>query len=271
MLTPVRDGPIQTIRFALTGARHPALTETLPIGDLARRALLAALGDAERLPSPPALSGHSAAGPAQDQHRHPFCLPSDENADGYIDHLTLYFPEPLTGGQAQQIFANMRRIWTIDSGREWHLEALGAWSPGEMQSPDGPWAPASVWESATPFLLPRFPKQHRDGRPKLNDRGEQIDGPEDQVRREWSLRTESGAPRIIMIERLPALPLADGRTLGWLSFDRTRTGGGATSGFAYGLRLTFAAPVAGPICLGYSCHFGLGQFRRQPDQPPWPD
>jgi CRISPR-associated protein Csb2 len=25
-------------------------------------------------------------------------------------------------------------------------------------------------------------------------------------------------------------------------------------------RLTFPAEIAGPICLGHSCHFGLGQF-----------
>ena len=25
-------------------------------------------------------------------------------------------------------------------------------------------------------------------------------------------------------------------------------------------RVTFAAPVRGPICLGHSCHFGLGLF-----------
>ncbi|MFZ4394834.1 MAG: hypothetical protein ACOYOU_04320 [Kiritimatiellia bacterium] len=27
-----------------------------------------------------------------------------------------------------------------------------------------------------------------------------------------------------------------------------------------GLRLTFAAPVAGQLCLGYASHFGLGVF-----------
>ncbi len=27
-----------------------------------------------------------------------------------------------------------------------------------------------------------------------------------------------------------------------------------------GLRLTFARPVCGPLCLGYASHFGLGLF-----------
>jgi CRISPR-associated protein Csb2 len=33
---------------------------------------------------------------------------------------------------------------------------------------------------------------------------------------------------------------------------------------ATALRLTFAAPVAGPLCLGHSCHFGLGLFQPSP-------
>ncbi|HYF96284.1 MAG TPA: hypothetical protein VD969_29085 [Symbiobacteriaceae bacterium] len=40
----------------------------------------------------------------------------------------------------------------------------------------------------TPLVLSRFPKLYTVGTPKLNERGEQRDGPEDQARREWVLR-----------------------------------------------------------------------------------
>jgi CRISPR-associated protein Csb2 len=35
--------------------------------------------------------------------------------------------------------------------------------------------------------------------------------------------------------------------------------------FGYDLRLTFAEPVSGPLCLGHSSHFGLGLFAAVPE------
>jgi CRISPR-associated protein Csb2 len=48
----------------------------------------------------------------------------------------------------------------------------------------------------------------------------------------------------------------------WRTFKTRRTSGGGRRGNLppVGLRLTFAEPVAGPICLGYGAHFGLGLF-----------
>ena len=47
-----------------------------------------------------------------------------------------------------------------------------------------------------------------------------------------------------------------------LQFHRFRSRGKETATDAHGalLRLGFREPVAGPVALGYGCHFGLGLF-----------
>lgn len=60
------------------------------------------------------------------------------------------------------------------------------------------------------------------------------------------------------------------KVLGWrfrsLQFRRARNKAG-DDGYSrpFGtLRLTFSAPVTGPLCLGYACHFGMGLFVPEP-------
>lgn len=60
------------------------------------------------------------------------------------------------------------------------------------------------------------------------------------------------------------------KVLGWrfrsLQFRRARNRPG-DDGYSrpFGtLRLTFSAPVHGPLCLGYACHFGMGLFVPEP-------
>lgn len=142
------------------------------------------------------------------------------------------------------------------------LEAMGPATA--LRGADGLWVASAEWTSATPQLLTRYPKQHKDGTPKLTVRGEQRDGPEDQARREWALRQEAdpALPDLLAVECLPVC-LIRGRELPWRTFQLSRRwGSGTSSGFAYGLALRFAGPVAGPVGLGYGCHFGLGQYRR---------
>lgn len=48
----------------------------------------------------------------------------------------------------------------------------------------------------------------------------------------------------------------------WAAFRRLRSAGrGPAVAQGFGFRLGFAAPVAGPIAVGYGAHFGLGLFR----------
>lgn len=257
-----RTEQVHLMRFALDGKPLPLLTDALKVGEIARRAMLSHLGKVASANSSASHSGHSDEGPVLHQHRHPFCLPVDEDSDGHIDHLHIYAPEGFVPEELEAL-ALLPKLWSWDEPDR-PLLFLGTSSLAEIRTGRGPWAPASTWSSVTPYVLTRYPKRHRDGRPKLNDFGEQKDGAEDQIRREWLLRqaVDPTLPNLVAIELQAHHTLSSGRTIRWIQYRRWRQHGrGATSGFAFGFRLHFAAPVSGPIALGYACHFGLGQFR----------
>ena len=93
-----------------------------------------------------------------------------------------------------------------------------------------------VWRSLTPFLCSRHPRRGKDG-------------VEDQVRRECLLR---GLPE-------PEVELVEGR-----KFQVRRGQGEAPPGLASWLRLSFPYEISGPLCLGASCHFGMGRCVPEP-------
>ena len=126
--------------------------------------------------------------------------------------------------------------------------------------------PARVWESATPFVVTRHPKQR--GRRKDPPDCHGISGrPQfamrvlDEECQRWLRRqpTLAGAasPTYTVLEHV-------GRTGSFrpLQFRRVRRKPGddganrATAAF----RLEFDRDVAGPLCLGHASHFGLGLF-----------
>lgn len=257
---PAAAPPVHLIRFALSGKPLPPLTDALRVGELARRAVLKVVSQTTGETPSPVLTGHDL--PADVQHQHAHFLPEDRDADGRIDHLSIWIPAGLDLAEARAVLRGMRLF------RNWHEQELellleGYWSAGELGANPGVVGCSAVWESETPYVLTRFPKRTRTGVPKLTELGEQRDGPEDQVRREWALRraADPSLPELVRVERVPYLERGS-RTLRWIQFRRWReTGGGPATGMAFGLRLYFAAPVRGPLALGYACHYGLGQFR----------
>ncbi|MDO5682265.1 MAG: type I-U CRISPR-associated protein Csb2 [Propionibacteriaceae bacterium] len=101
---------------------------------------------------------------------------------------------------------------------------------------------ASTWTSETPFLRTRHLKRSRDPWAVLKD----------DVRTEWTYRETSGT-EIVAIEQ------ADGtarefRRYRWKESMADRRDG-------VNLRITFSAPVRGPLSLGALSHFGFGLFR----------
>lgn len=254
---------IHAARYALDATPRPLLTEAVALGEWAR---LAALGRYGRLTGggrSAVLSGRGREGPLTG-HRHAFYLPSDEDGDGRLDHLTVFAPAGFSEVEAEAL-ASLERLWDRERP-EVRLTLLGLFDAAELAR-HHPWAaPAAVWESVTPYVLTRHPKRYRDGRPKLNQRGEQVDGPQDQVRREWALRQADAAgalPDLVAVELTAGCYLERlGQTVRWAEFRRWRERGqGIHTPWYCGLRLTFAAPVPGPLALGYACHYGLGQFQ----------
>jgi CRISPR-associated protein Csb2 len=125
--------------------------------------------------------------------------------------------------------------------------------PVSVARPAEYWEPGRVWESVTPFVLPAGRRRTRgNGRPRTGETTEvclrklvvRFGFPEPEV------QLISPEPVWVTIHETPDEPGQRARERG----TRMRPG--------YRLRLTFPEPVAGPLCVGHSCHFGLGLFER---------
>lgn len=254
----VNPRPVRIVRYVIHGVPRPSVTEAVLVGERARAAAMSIYGRQNQRAISPTLTGRSPAGESLTGHQHAFYLPADEDGDGRLDHLTVWAPQGFTASE-QTALASLRTI-DLGPGRP-ELRALlvGMLDSGERLPTC---APATVWTTTTPFVLTRYPKTHRDGRPKLGADGLQVDGPEAQLRREWEQRRRDNPslPELLTVEPVPYLRVG-GRIIRWLDFRRWRTrGAGSGTGWGVGFRLTFAGPVRGPLALGYGCHYGLGQF-----------
>jgi CRISPR-associated protein Csb2 len=239
-------------RFALSSAVLPRLTDTVFIGERMRQALMAksrGLNGSEH--ALPVFSGKGPDGlPLDDDHAHAFFLPSDEDGDGRIDHMTVYATQGFDR-DAQQAIGSLKKLWG-SGGHDIYTVLIGLGQPqdyGGLATYDGQ-APACaqsrIWRSVTPYVLTRYPK--KNGK----------DSPASQIARELVRR---GFPNPEQIERLDHAMIV-GKKVRWLEFRRFRNGGGGqlADSRGFGFKVVFSEPVRGPIALGYGCHFGLGQF-----------
>lgn len=251
---------ITLARYRLLGPELPPVEETLSLGELARQYLQGIYGRLHRGTASPTLSGKAPDGRAMDGHRHAFYLPTDEDGDGRIDHLTIYArgetearsasEGPRDAGfgkrelQALDQFTRLRQL-----GRQPELQlvllALGPAAEGAGVPLIGP---ARRWRSATPFVPPRHQKF----------RGRKRENPPEQLCDEIQKR---GLPQPVRLRPLSGCPLADG-SLPWTAFRRQRLRGQGDrgQGYVYGFELEFGKPILGPLAFGYGCHFGLGLF-----------
>ncbi len=261
---PNSGGKRTIARYLLDGPVLPLVTETLPIAEQARRALLASCKYLARRNDPgpsdtdiwrlaPALSGKDDEGRPRTGHQHAYFLPADEDGDGRIDHLTIFAPMGFNDLECHAI--NRLRYLAFDEGeQQLQLLLIGLGKEWDFRAPllDE----STVWVSATPFVVTRYPKR----------RGVKRDRPEDysspkifacHVLTQELKRRE--LPEILSVDEV----LIGAHKLRSIQFKRFRSrkrnddGGRRPAG---GFRITFAQPVRGPLCLGHSCHFGLGLF-----------
>ena len=249
-------------RYAMSMRFRPPVTETLTVGELARRSAMSQYGRLNQQKRSRILSGKDDEGEPLQGHQHAYYIASDEDSDGWLDHLTVY----CTSGFPRAEQEALAKISSLNPGKgrpELRLILLGIAPSEEFHSSRGVLGTSSTWESSTPFLLVRHPKLRKDGSPVIGSDGVQADGPAAQVFMEWQRRRQldPSLPELTRVEPVSALQCLN-RSIAWLAFRRWRTRGhGPSSAHGYGFRLAFAEPVAGPVCLGYGCHFGLGQFR----------
>ena len=253
-------------RFALDAAVLPLLEETLPLAEQARRALMGLYGAVAASGSgsaqSEALAGKDATGRRLDGHRHAFYLPADEDNDGRLDHLTV-FAEMGFGAEEVRALDRLRTL-RFGEGSALRLLLVGLGSVTDFNTPL--LARSTIWESSTPFVVTRYPKARGTRRdpPELLDRRNgaafcRVVLAEELAR--WCAARRIGLP--VAVEAL-AEEWLSGRRVRPLAFERTRWKEGDDGGRrSCGLfRVHFGEEVAGPMCLGQSCHFGLGQFRQ---------
>lgn len=223
----------------------PRNLDAVEVANAFRRAALSRLGDGA---DDPALTGRDRGGSPAQGHEHAHFVPFDLEGGGRLRHVLVWAPMGLTP-PAVRAFESLREV-TLPRRRD--ALQVGLVQAGPLQDLDHlPVTGASrVWTSATPFLLNRHPKV-RGGR--------QIDGPEDQLRRELELR---GLPAPISVQPVEQCVLQRSRPVRWLEFRRWRGRHQPAIPTGYGFRLQFDELVQGPICLGFGSHFGLGSFVR---------
>jgi CRISPR-associated protein Csb2 len=273
---------IHVVRYALDSTVLPLVTETLPVAEAARRALMGIHGrlvwrhlhgeapyprEPALRPKSQVLSGKDAEGNRLDGHCHAYYLPTDEDGDGRLDHLTVY----AAGGFGPDERRAFDRLRELRMGRESEerrpvrllllgMSACDEYAPGPLRT-------SKIWVSTTPYIATRYAKTRGRNRMDLRSPDARAAFLQEDLRAQLAaVRPDlvgEGEPEVI-IE-----PLWDDdhvfRIAGqWrpIQFKRFRRKAGDDGGqrLAGAFRLTFPQPVRGPIVLGWSSHFGLGQF-----------
>ncbi len=242
---------ITTARFVLYGKPLPRIEDAVRIGEALRAA---AMGRAKRLLGPDALptllSGHDLG--EHNRHAHAFWLP-DPNKRGEIEHVLVHAPGGLSS-EAMHVLTALQKIDRDESEPlRLMLDGFGSASLFDRVMPVT--GEGLVWRSVTPYLHPWYLKK-----PEMRTSEATAAAILGQLRREWRARG-TGLPDIVEIRELPSIQCG-GRKIRPLHFHRFRRKRGLTQPDTLGrlLELRFAAPVRGPLALGFACHFGLGLF-----------
>lgn len=243
-------------RFVLDSTVLPLVQDALPFAEQVRRALIRHRAGTEHSE---VITGKTFDGVALEGHAHAHYLPTDEDLDGRLDHITIYAPR---GFEPEDVaaFDALRTIYRRGNKPEVRLilSGLGALSEFAAESEDPKRRTGEVslfgtsrrWRSVTPFSLPRFATRGggKPARPR--------DLPEAQLARELRVR---GLPEPVAIKRLEGYSADERPLVRWLEFQTRRFKGEEGHGLA-GFELEFDEPVSGPLALGFACHFGLGLF-----------
>ncbi len=284
-------------RYLLAGRPQPRIEDAVRIGELLRSAALSKFGwdshTGRRRPlAPPEISGRGEDNtPLRDAHHsHAFWLPEDADGDGLIDHVCVY---AATGfdTRVRAALDRLTRLW-IRSGspgevsdtegggrREWRLALEGFGTCEEFAQASALFRRGRLWQSVTPFLPTGHLKRTRDAQQTrllleqnqpVDGRAAEATGYPREVRRLLQRRNMLAGTSIeqLQVEILPHIVINDARRRP-LQFHRFRARGHETMTDAHGalLRLRFSEEIAGPVALGYGCHFGLGLFTACEDTP----
>ena len=258
------------VRFLLDGAVLPLVTDTLRVAEAFRNALMshfrrwcqrhpAAAAPFRRADQPglfasPTLSGKDSRGALRKDHRHAFYLPTGDADGRWLTHVTVTASEGFGPGEVAA-FNAVRTLKLADESADLRVQLIGLGDPQDFRVPL--LEAAAVWLSATPFVATRYPKL----RGAKRDRPEAYASPRDFVRHilQEELRRRPELPPVVELQEEEHLGRPGLRALQFQRF-RNKRGDDGGRRPAGAFRITFASAVPGPLCLGHSCHFGLGLF-----------
>lgn len=241
-----QPGRPEVARYVLAGRPPPRIEDALKIGEVARWALMSGDGT-----PPPEFSGRDASGPQRDPaHAHSFFLSEDADGDGLIDHMIVYCRCGFSS-EARRRLDRLNTLWLArgradedgERGRkEWRLTLEDIAAPDKFGDVSAMLRSSRRWTSITPYLMPWHAK--RDF------------GAVAQIRREIERRGLS--PWLVDVTILDQYDVEKRP----IRFHRTRSRRGLSQPDTLGqfLTLTFAESAAGPLALGFACHYGLGLF-----------
>jgi CRISPR-associated protein Csb2 len=231
--------------FNLAAPELPEVALSLPFAEQVRRALIRNRVDTSHSE---AIVGKTVDGVPLAGHLHAHYLATDEDGDGRLDHVTLYAPRGFDRHDLAAIGA-LRTIFRQGNRPDVQLVLAGLAETKEL-SGIPIFGHSRKWHSVTPFSLPRFANRGGGKPPRPRDL------PEAQLVRELKSR---GLPEPVSIKPRDGYEAGGRPLVRWLEFQTRRFNG--TQGFGLaGFELEFAEPVAGPLALGFGCHFGLGLF-----------
>lgn len=260
---------IQVARFALDSSVLPLITETLPVAEAARRALMSIHG---RLTEQNDVRGRSAIFSGKDGqgrplagHGHAYYLPTDEDGDGdgRLDHLTVFARDGF-GPDERRAFDRLRKLNTGRSGEESHPLRMLLVGTGTLDEyAPGPLGASSVWVSATPYIATRHAKTR--GRNRVDLRSPQartaflVNDLRSQLQATFSNLPAEQVQIESVIDGSAFMVARRWRPIQFKRFRRKASDDGGRR-LAGAFRLTFPVNIAGPIALGHSSHFGMGLF-----------
>jgi len=225
-----------TISYRITSEHAFTIGASLSLGEALRRAVMGrarSMLGARNIPW--TLSGHDV--PPRNRHDHAFYLPEDRDRDGRLDHFLVH-----VGAGVDEVAAAVLDAldYILSAPRQPRIvveRETAANAAPLLQA-------ARVWRSATPYLHPWHLKK------KFTVA--------DQLRRECRIR---GLPEPVNILPLDSIQRG-GKSWRPHQFQRRREKQTTRQPDRRGqfIELHFEQPVAGPLALGYACHYGLGLF-----------
>ncbi len=239
------DTGVKIVRYVITGSVRPKITETVRVADIIKRAAMSVYGQNNNKEISETLSGKDSNKEMLKGHSHAFYLPTDEDNDNILDHVTIFAKAPFDEKELGALNI-MNKIRYSPNPFEVIYESRGNLKDfAEIPILES----SKKWETVTPFVLNKHTKFR-------GSNGEiVVDGPEDQLRDE--IRNRFGDEIKVKSLKIDGAKIRMRTGIMPIQFKRWRKD--RLPGFgAYNVKIEFDKDMTGPLSFGHGSHFGLG-------------